>query len=155
MLPSGELSTESACVAEQQNAITRAERIRFVPVRYVLDMERQLVVTTASGRVTFAEAKAHQDQLKSDPDFRPEFDQLLDATAVSELDISNEEAQSLGRTSPFFSASSRRAWVAPNPFLFGMGRLMGTYREIAGGQEQFRVFYDRDEALKWLGMDRK
>ena len=122
-----------------------------MPVGYVLDKERRLVVTTASGRVTFAEAKAHQDQLRSDPDFQAEFNQLLDATAVTNLDISTEEAKSLGRNSPFFSASSRRAWVAPNPFLFGMGRLMATYREIAGGEEQFQMFYDRDEALKWLG----
>jgi len=31
-----------------------------------------------------------------------------------------------------------------------MGRLIATYREIAGGQEQFRIFYDRNEAFKWL-----
>jgi len=121
-----------------------------VPVGYLLDKQRRLVITTASGRVTFAEAKAHQEQLKSDPDFQPEFDQLLDATAITSIDISNDEAKSLGRSSPFFSASSRRAWVAPNAFLFGMGRLIATYREIAGGQEQFRIFYDRNEAFKWL-----
>ena len=125
-----------------------------MPVHYLLDKVRKLVITTASGRVTFAEAKFHQELLKNGPDFQPQFSQLLDATAVTGLDLSSEEAKSLGRTSPFFSATSRRAWVAPNPFLFGMGRLIATYREIAGGQEQFRVFYDRNEALKWLGLDR-
>jgi hypothetical protein len=124
-----------------------------MPFRYVLDKERRLVITTASDRVTFAEAKAHQDQLKNNPDFQPEFDQLIDATAVTGFDISTEEAKSLCRTSPLFSSSSRRAWVAPNPLLFGMGRLIETYREIEGGGEQFRVFYNRSEALTWLGMD--
>jgi hypothetical protein len=33
-----------------------------------------------------------------------------------------------------------------------MGRLIATYREIAGGEEQFRVFYSRIEALKWMGL---
>jgi ribonucleotide monophosphatase NagD (HAD superfamily) len=126
-----------------------------MPVHYLLDKERQLVITTGSGRVTFAEARAHQEKLKNDPDFQPQFGQLLDLTAVTGLDLSNQEAQSLARTSPFFATSSRRAWVAPSPFLFGMGRLIGAYREMAGGEEQFRVFYNHKEALKWLGMDVK
>jgi hypothetical protein len=124
-----------------------------MPVEYVIDDERQLVITTASNRVTFAEARAHQERLKDDPRFHPEFNQLLDATGVTALDISNDEAKVIARNSPYFSASSRRAWVASNPFLFGMGRMIGIHREIAGGEEQFRVFYDREQALKWLGLD--
>lgn len=125
-----------------------------MPVTYVIDKRRRLVLSTVSGVVTFAEAKAHQDRLKKDPDFVPEFNQLLDATEVTALAISTEEAKIIARNSPFFSSSSRRAWIAPNAFLFGMARLIGTYREIAGGQEQFRVFYDRNEASRWLGLDR-
>jgi hypothetical protein len=34
-----------------------------------------------------------------------------------------------------------------------MGRMIEIYREIAGGTEQFRVFNDREQALKWLGVD--
>jgi hypothetical protein len=124
-----------------------------MPVEYIIDKERRLVVSTAWGRVTFAEARAHQERLRHDPDFHPEFNQLLDATAVTALDISSEEAQTIGRNSPHFSAMSRRAWVAANPFLFGIGRMIGVYREIAGGTEQFRVFNDREQALKWLGLD--
>jgi hypothetical protein len=124
-----------------------------MPVEYVIDKERQLVITSAWDRVTFAEARAHQQRLKDDPDFRPEFNQFLDATGVTVLDISSEEAKTIARNSPHFSATSRRAWVAPNAFLFGIGRMIGIYREIAGGAEQFRVFNDREKALKWLGPD--
>lgn len=124
-----------------------------MPVEYVIDKERLLVITTAWDRVTFAEARAHQQRLNDDPDFQPEFNQFLDATAVTALDISSEEAKTLARNSPHFSASSRRAWVAPNPFLFGIGRMIGIYREMAGGTEQFRVFNDREQALRWLGLD--
>jgi hypothetical protein len=31
--------------------------------------------------------------------------------------------------------------------------MIGIYREMAGGTEQFRVFKDREQALKWLGLD--
>jgi len=124
-----------------------------MPVEYVIDKERRLVITTASGRVTFAEARAHQERLRNDPDFRPEFNQFLDATAVTALDISNEEAKTIGSNSPHFASASRRAWVAASPFLFGIGRMIAVYREMAGGTEQFRVFNDREQALKWLGLD--
>lgn len=124
-----------------------------MPVQYVIDKERQIVITTAWGCVTFAEASAHQERLRDDPDFDLEFDQILDASAVTALEISSEQAKTLARNSPHFSASSRRAWVAPSPFLFGMGRMFAIYREIAGGEEQFRVFNDREQALKWLGLD--
>jgi len=124
-----------------------------MPVEYVIDKERRLVITTATGRVTFEEARAHQERLRNDPDFLPEFNQFLDATAVTALDISTEQAKTIGRNSPHFAAGSRRAWVAASPFLYGIGRMIGVYREIAGGTEQFRVFNDREQALKWLGLD--
>jgi hypothetical protein len=123
-----------------------------MPVEYIIVNERHLVITTAWEVVTFAEARAHQEQLKHDPDFSPNLDQLLDGTGITVLHITTEEAKLLARNSPPFSPSSRRAWVAPSPFLFGMGRLIATYREIAGGEEQFRVFYNRSEALKWMGL---
>ena len=124
-----------------------------MPVEYIIDKERRLVISTAWGPVTFAEARAHQERLRNDPDFHSEFNQFLDATGVTALDLSHEEAQTIARNSPHFAAVSRRAWVAPSPFIFGIGRMIGVYREIAGGTEQFRVFNDREQALKWLGLD--
>jgi hypothetical protein len=124
-----------------------------MPIQYVIDKERRLVISTGWDRVTFVEVREHQERLKTDPDFRPEFNQLLDATAVTALDISSGEARTLARNSPPFSGSSRRAWVAIAPYLFGMGRMIGIYREATGGAEQVQVFSDREEALKWLGLE--
>lgn len=78
---------------------------------------------------------------------------MIDATAVTPLEPSIEEAKILASGSAFFSPSSRRAWVATSPFVFGMARLIDAYHEMAGGREQLCAFYDRDEALKWLGLD--
>jgi hypothetical protein len=124
-----------------------------MPCHYTVVSELQLVVTTCWGRVTFAEAKAHQDQLKSDPAFRPEFSQLFELDRVTDFALSLEEAKLLASGSNFFSASSRRAWVSSDPVIFGMGRLMEAYSEMAGSQAQTSVFSDRTEALKWLGLN--
>jgi len=122
-----------------------------MPVRYVIDKERKLVITMASGRVTFAEMKAHQDQLERDPDFKPEFDQFVDGAAVTALDISADEVRVLVRHK-VFAQTSRRAWVAPSPPVYGMSRLMGTYQEMLNARSTISVFYDFPSALKFLGL---
>jgi hypothetical protein len=123
-----------------------------MPCHYVIDKELRLVVTTASGRLTFAEAKAHQDQLANDADFRDDFSQLLDATAVTTVELSTQEIQMLSRRR-LFSAASRRAMVATNPAVFGVGRMLQTYLDLAKAQEQVAVFYDLASARKWLGLE--
>ncbi len=122
-----------------------------MPVRYVIDKERRLVITTAWERVTFAEARAHQEQLANDPDFDREFDQLVDASTVIAIDASPQEVQTLSNRK-LFSNVSRRAFIATHPVVFGMGRMLQTYHEIAKAKGQICVFYDRPSALKWLGL---
>jgi len=123
-----------------------------MPVRYVIVKDRRLVVTTASGHVTFAELKTHQDRLLSDPDFNPEFNQLLDGTGVTQLDLSTDEVRMLA-SRRMFSPLSRRAFVAASPGVFGVARMAEAYFEISGSPSQIMVFSDMASALKWLGIE--
>ena len=102
--------------------------------------------------MTCAEMKAHQDQLLSDPDFKPEFDQLIDATAVTAVEVSVDEIKTLV-SRKVLSPESRRAFLAPSPFVYGMGRMMGTYLEMSKAASQVGVFRDLPSALKWLGLE--
>ncbi len=122
-----------------------------MPCRYVIDKERRLVTTTGSGVLTFAEAWIHQHQLTRDPNFNPDFFQLLDATRVTQLEISSAEMKALA-SRQVFSARSRRAIVTSHLADYGMGRSFQTYRELAGGEEQIEVFRDMQSALEWLGL---
>lgn len=122
-----------------------------MPLRYFIDKERRLVTTTVWGSVGFAETKAHQDQLVRDPDFNSEFNQLIDASGITSLNISIQEAKNIA-TQPLFSPASRRAVVATDPFIFGMARLMEAYHSNARLEAQVTVFYDHDSALEWLGL---
>jgi len=47
-----------------------------MPISYMIHKDKQLVVTTALGCLSFEEAKAHQDQLLGNPDFNPDFNRL-------------------------------------------------------------------------------
>jgi len=123
-----------------------------MPLRYVIDKERLLVHTTGWDRLSFAQSKSYQDQLLNDPDFDPEFNQLVDLTALTGLGMSAEETKLLASRSGF-SLTSRRAFVAPDPSVYGMSRLFETYNEMSNTPSQIRVFYDLPSALKWLGLE--
>lgn len=122
-----------------------------MPLRYFIDKERRLVTTTAWGDVGFEETKAHQDRLVNDPEFDPEFNQLIDASGITALHMSIQEARIVA-SQPIFSATSRRAVVATDPFIFGMARLMEAYHSIARLQSPVNVFYDLEKAYEWLGL---
>jgi hypothetical protein len=107
-----------------------------------------LIVTTAEGRVTFDDIRAHQARLPADPDFDASFDQLIDMTAATKFEISADQARILAKRR-ILSPESRRAFVATKPHIFGLGRMMEIYRE-GPGYADVQVFYSMDEALEWL-----
>jgi hypothetical protein len=124
-----------------------------VPIRYLIDKKRKLVISYVFDCLTFAEILAHESQLASDPDFDPAFHQLIDATAQTDLKMSIDEAKiSTGRK--LFSPASRRALVTPSPAIYGMVRMLLTYHRIAKVPSLITVFYDMPLALAWLGIDK-
>ena len=120
-----------------------------MPCVYEIDIERGLVITTASGEVTFSEVTTHQDRLFADPDFNSRFDQLLDCSSVTLLDISSGEAKTIADRSQF-SRTSLRAFVASQPANFGIGRMLAAYVEMSRTPSSARVFRDIASAMDWL-----
>jgi len=124
-----------------------------MPCSYVIDKEKRLVISSAWGRVTFVEVVNHQDQLRADPAFDPNFNQLVDATQATGVDASVDEVKRAA-SRRIFSSTARRAFVAPNPEVFGVGRLLGAHLGMGREPQQVNIFYDMPSALKWLGLER-
>ena len=80
-----------------------------MPFSYVVYSEHRLVVSTGSDLVTWQEIKTRQDQTKTDPDFNPEFDQIVDLRAVTGFDMTGDHVRLLARRK-IFSATSKRAF---------------------------------------------
>jgi len=123
-----------------------------MPCGYAIYKRHQVVITKVWDRVTFPEIRAHQEQFVSDPDFDPAFNLLIDASGITTLDITTDEAKTIA-SQGLFSSTSRRAFLASSPAIFGMGRLLGAYHAMATKRENVHVFYDRASALKWLGLE--
>ena len=123
-----------------------------MPFRYVVHKDRRLVVSTGLDCVSWNEIKACQDLTKTDPNFNPEFDQIVDLRATTSFDMTVEQAGALARRM-IFSFSSKRAFVASSPAVFGMGRVWEAFTELSDNPSQIQVFYDLSPALKWLGLE--
>jgi hypothetical protein len=67
------------------------------------------------------------------------------------LDISTPEARVVA-SRKLFSPRSRRAFVASQPTIFGMGRMLQAYHELSKATSQPAVFGDLAAAEKWLGL---
>ena len=120
-----------------------------MPLSYVIDKHRGRVTSTASGVLTYADVAAHQEGLKRDPDFNPTFDQLFDGTAVTKIELTAGEIQTIARQR-LFAAGSRQAFAAGSEFAYGMARMFEIYRETSGAGRLVRVFNGLEAAREWL-----
>ena len=116
-----------------------------------VDVERRLVFTHATNPLTHDQVVDHRDRLRDHQGFEPDFDQIISFLDVTEVQVSADEVRRLA-SEPFFSPSSRRALVASSDELFGLSRMFGAHRELAGGSN-IRVFRELRQAAEWIGAD--
>jgi hypothetical protein len=119
-----------------------------VPYAYDIHTDRHRVHTRRWGIVTEAELLEMYDQLRQDPRFDPEYDQLADLIGVETVDIGGGTLRRLARMQ-VFGGRSRRAFVADRDVNYGLLRMFQAHSELNG--QQIRVFRDLDRAEHWLG----
>ena len=119
-----------------------------MPAYFKIDKERRLVMTTLAGIFTLADGLEHQEKLLKDPDFAPNFSQLMDCTQVTKIEIEPEDVRRLAQRA-IFSPDSRRAILIGSDLAFGLARMFLIYRETFG-EKGVRISHDLDEALYWI-----
>lgn len=118
---------------------------------FQLDEIQRMVWVRCWGALTDQDILTHQTALRADPRFRPEFYQLVDTRAVTEVEVSARVMWQLGQ-SQLFAPNSRRAYVVSRDVLFGLVRMYGLYQGLRGRAE-VRAFRTRAEAVAWLEVD--
>ncbi len=121
-----------------------------MPASHRIDPGQHLVVRVFEGVVTDDDLLRDTEALRSAPDYKPEYRQLIDARGVERADVSTQVIRDLARASPG-AADARRAFVAASDLVFGLARMFEIQR--ADAPEEVRVFRDMDEARAWLGLD--
>lgn len=119
-----------------------------MPAFYKIEKQNRLVLSTASGIVTMAEVRGHQQKLAIDPDFDPTFSQLMDVSHITKIELTTEDIRRLAQET-LFSPTSRRAILVNSDAAFGFARMFQMLRESAG-ETGIEVFRDLNEALEWV-----
>ncbi|HOO90373.1 MAG TPA: hypothetical protein PLA74_06080 [Syntrophales bacterium] len=118
---------------------------------YEILRDKRLIVVTSSGEIDPDETIRSLEQLYGDPEYSPDYDLLWDASETTTV-FTYDDMQRLIQHYKSYSGDKhpKRAIVVPPNG--GHGRLrvfegMLTIRSRA----QIGLFFDRKEALKWLG----
>ncbi|HTT68911.1 MAG TPA: hypothetical protein VMF70_12870 [Gemmatimonadales bacterium] len=117
-----------------------------MPADYRIDRAARVVYSRAWGVLTDQDLVDNRVALFTDPAFAPEFNQLYDLSAVTEIRVTSPALLQLSLSSRF-APSSRRAVVVSSDVAFGMARM---YAILTGHEETVQVFRDRASAVGWL-----
>jgi len=113
-----------------------------------IDQEQRIIFSVWSGIVTLEEAISATRALLSAPAFSPHYNRIYDVRGVTDATLTKASLMELAQMDPIYP-SARRAVVATNPTIFGMGRMFGL---LTGTEERgsFRVVSSVEEALDWF-----
>lgn len=120
-----------------------------MPFSFVVHKDLRLVISSGYDCLSWSEIKDCQDLTRTDSNFNPVFNQIVDLRSVTGFDMTTEHARVLARRR-IFSFASKRAFVVSRPAEFGMVRMWETFTELSDNPSQIQIFYDLSLALKWL-----
>ena len=123
----------------------------LMPVVLKIDARRKVVYSAFYGKIDDAQVAGHRSAIASDPDFSPDFNEIVDFTAVTAADLSESTLAAMAQEASLFSDSVLHIVVAPADLLF---HLAGKYKGFARtSRRNLFVVRTRAEAYQLLGGD--
>jgi hypothetical protein len=100
------------------------------------------------GRITDTEMLGHRKSIASDPDFNPQFADIVDFSDVTDPAITESAIAALAANPSLFSSSAVHIVIAPAAVVFRLG---AKFKELAqSSRPNFHVVKTRAEAYKLL-----
>jgi hypothetical protein len=119
-----------------------------MPVRYWIDKERRLVISTAYGAVTGKDLLDHQESLLVDPNFACTYSHLADSTRMTKLAFTASDVLACAARN-IFDPASRRAIVVADDEAFGLARMFEILRD-SKGESGIRVVRTVEDGFAWI-----
>ena len=117
-----------------------------MPVACRVDAEQGVTFIEVWGLFSSADVMTGREQLKADPAFSVDMDQLIDMRRVTDF-APTTELKEWADSYPFDS-KARRAFVTPEDLAYGTMRMYQALTDHP--QSQTRVFREMSEACQWL-----
>lgn len=123
-----------------------------MPYTYSVDDVQRVVRVRLSGEFTREDLLALSGALAIDSRVSSDFVEVIDLTAVTTTPDAGRGDIRRRATTPL-TPVLRRAFVAPQPAIFGLCRMFATFREMTAKAEPVGVFHTLAEAEAWLGLN--
>ena len=121
-----------------------------MPARFTIDLARRIVFSEGWGVLVDDDLRQTQKGVRETPGFESDFRQLYDFSAVTDVQVTPDALWGMVKDSPFL-IDAQRAIVVDSDTAFGVVRM---YQQISGRESAaFRIFRDRESALRWLERD--
>jgi hypothetical protein len=119
-----------------------------MPVVLKIDPHRRVVHSAFYGRITDTEMLGHRKSIASDPDFNPQFADIVDFSDVTDPAITESAIAALAANPSLFSSSAVHIVIAPAAVVVRLG---AKFKELArSSRPNFHVVKTRAEAYKLL-----
>ena len=118
-----------------------------MPARHVVHVDERLVYTTFSGVVTLDDMVQFIASLRADPNFDPEFSEIVDLSNTSDVRLGYEEFKRLEELDPFADGSKWAFVIPTNPAVYGVTRM---YHLIQNEDPAIKIFRTEQEAREWV-----
>lgn len=119
-----------------------------MPAHHVIDIANRIVLTVFTGVLTMHDVVENTEKLHSDAAFDPTFSELIDFTAVSDIELDPSELRTLHKRDPFSIVSKRALVVGLPNSIYGAAQM---YRMMRANEVCVGIFHTITEASRWLG----
>ena len=124
-----------------------------MPVVLKIDPHRRVVHSAFYGKITDAELLGHRTRIASDPDFNPQFADIVDFSDVTDPAITENAIGALAANPSLFSSSAIHIVIAPAAVMFRLG---ARFKQLAqSSRPNFYVVKTRAEAYEILPLGNK
>jgi len=115
---------------------------------YTIDVANRFVSVRFAETLTFHNIEVYVSELRADPQFDPDFSEIVDLREVERVEMSAKQAMNLADQIDPFSDSSKRAFVARSK---AQSNAAHVHRILRHEQDNIRVFFSMEEAQHWVG----
>lgn len=116
------------------------------PVEFVVDSKKRLIVVRFGGKVTAEDIRLYVERLLANPSFQPTFSEIVDLSAVKELDLQADDLLKLADEIDPFSDEAKRAFVVENSVQKHAARM----HKVLRNRESIEIFRSFEEAERWI-----
>jgi hypothetical protein len=114
---------------------------------YCIDSSSRLVSVRFTANLAFSDIVNYATRLRSDPQFEPDFAEVVDLREVVAVDLDSQDLVQLADQVDPFASESRRAFVIRNE---AQARTVGLHRMLRLAGIRVRIFTSMDEARSWI-----